>query len=212
MDFSTLSSQGSNLSYLEFTNSISYVTLAENQGGWNPLNGNYEKGYNWRHPTGPKDNIDNKPDHPVVQITWQDAMAYCNWFDQKFKAELEKYSLTLYLPTEAQWEKAARGEYGNEWPWGNEFDKKKCNTKEGGKGGTTPVDAYPSGASPYGVMDMVGNIWEWMNTLWKEYPYREDNGREHETIIGYRVVRGGSFGTALREARCAYRFYTRHYW
>jgi formylglycine-generating enzyme required for sulfatase activity len=62
--------------------------------------------------------------------------------------------------SEAQWEKAARGEYGNEWPWGNEFDKNRCNSIEGGKGGTTPVDVYPSGTSPFGSMDMVGNVWE----------------------------------------------------
>jgi hypothetical protein len=88
-------------------------------------------------------------------------MAYCEWFNETFQSELG--GLLLRLPREAEWEKAARGAYGNEWPWGNEFDPNKCNSVEGGKGGTTPVGSYSSagGDSPYGCADMVGNVWEW---------------------------------------------------
>jgi formylglycine-generating enzyme required for sulfatase activity len=98
------------------------------------------------------------------------------------------------LPTEAEWEKAARGEYGNEWPWGNEFDKSKCNSSEGGVGTTTPVGAYsPQGDSPYGAADMAGNVWEWCHSLFEPYPYVASDGREAETDSGGRVWRGGSF-------------------
>jgi hypothetical protein len=114
-----------------------------------------------------------KEKHPVAAVSWHDAMKYIQWLNETAKDGLPD-GFVFILPTEAQWEKAARGEYGNEWPWGNEFDKSKCNTIEGGKIDTTPVDAYPSGASPYGVMDMVGNVWEWTHTMFKGYPYRVD--------------------------------------
>jgi hypothetical protein len=108
----------------------------------------------------PVSNWQKKKDHPVVNVSWDDAMKYCLWFNQNFKSELG--DLLLRLPTEAEWEKAARGAYGNEWPWGNEFEKNKCNSGEGKKGGTTAVGAYSvaGGDSPYGCADMVGNVWE----------------------------------------------------
>jgi formylglycine-generating enzyme required for sulfatase activity len=147
-----------------------------------------------------------KKNHPVVNVSWNDAVAYCKWFNEQHKTQLRANGLTLHLPTEAQWEKAARGEYGNEWPWGNEFDKNKCNSNEGKKKGTTPVDAYPSGASPYGVMDMVGNVWEWTHTLFKEYPYKAEDGRESEKVAESRAMRGGSFDLNRQAARCASRY------
>ncbi|KAF0108876.1 MAG: hypothetical protein FD146_762 [Anaerolineaceae bacterium] len=148
---------------------------------------------------------DEKKNHPAVNVSWNDAMAYCKWFNTTYAEELKTRAITLHLPTEAQWEKAARGEYGNEWPWGNEFDPTKCNADEGRKGGTTPVDAYPQGESPYGIADMVGNVWEWTHTLFKEYPYKADKSREDEKVSGVRVWRGGSFSFNRRYARCAYR-------
>jgi toxoflavin biosynthesis protein ToxD len=114
--------------------------------------------------------------------------------------------LTLRLPTEAEWEKAARGEYGNEWPWGNEFDKNRCNSSEGRQRNTTPVNSYsPQGDSPYGCADMAGNVWEWTHTLWQGYPYQAGDGRENEKASGARVLRGGSFGFLHRGVRCAFR-------
>jgi formylglycine-generating enzyme required for sulfatase activity len=155
----------------------------------------------------PVDGWKEKKNHPVVAVSWNDAMAFCEWFNETYAAELNQYGLTLCLPTEVQWEKAARGEYGNEWPWGNEFDAGKCNSIESGEGGTTPVDAYPKGKSPYGVADSVGNIWEWTHTLYREYPYKADKSREDEKSSGNRVMRGGSWGSSSRGARCAYRDY-----
>ena len=147
---------------------------------------------------------EGKENHPVVEVSWQDAMKYVNWLNETIKGQLPD-GYVINLPTEAQWEKAARGEYGNEWPWGNDFDKNKCNSSEGGKGGTTPVDAYPAGASPYGVLDMVGNVWEWTHSLFKSYPYKIDDGREDESDSGSRVLRGGAFNSSLNRVRCACR-------
>jgi formylglycine-generating enzyme required for sulfatase activity len=126
------------------------------------------------------------------------------WLDEELKAEIGDGEIRP--PTEAEWEKAARGAKGNEWPWGNEFDKTRCNSSEGSKGSTTPVDAYtPQGDSPYGAADMVGNVWEWCHSLWASYPYKANDGREKESGAGVRMVRGGSVLDLLGFARAAYR-------
>jgi formylglycine-generating enzyme required for sulfatase activity len=145
-----------------------------------------------------------KANHPVVGVSWQDAMAYCQWLNATLRGELK--DLALRLPTEAEWEKAARSEYGNEWPWGNEFDKGKCNSREGRKDDTTPVGAYsPQGDSPYGAADMAGNVREWCHSLYKRYPYQAHDGRESESGDNERVLRGGSWGLDQDSARCAHR-------
>ena len=165
----------------------------------------------------PVDGWGNKKDHPVVNISWNDAMEYCIWLNDLLKGELPS-DLVLRLATEAEWEKAARwlpsprgrGAEGEgeslEYPWGDKFNKNKCNTNEGGKARTTPVSSYsPGGDSPYGCADMVGNVWEWTHSLKKEYPYNASDGRENEKASGNRVLRGGSFFDNEWIARCAYR-------
>ena len=155
----------------------------------------------------------NEKDHPVVNVSWDDAMAYCKWFNETYRGELkEADNLTLRLPTEAEWEKSARGAYGNEWPWGNEFDKSKCNSLEGGKGGTTPVGLYSAagGDSPYGCADIVGNVWEWCTDWFDDGEYKR---RASASVVdprgpqkgARRVLRGGSFLYG-RNARCACRY------
>ncbi|MEW5718366.1 MAG: SUMF1/EgtB/PvdO family nonheme iron enzyme, partial [Chloroflexota bacterium] len=139
----------------------------------------WAKPYNWdrKNRTYPKE----REKHPVVLVTWRDAVAYCKWAGGR-------------LPTEAEWEKAASWDEAKKekrvYPWGKEFDKNKCNSSESGIGGTTPVGKYsPQGDSAYGVADMAGNVWEWCNSLYRGYPYRADDGREDAQSDGARVVR-----------------------
>jgi serine/threonine-protein kinase len=135
-----------------------------------------------------------KEEHPVVFVSWHDAQAFCQW-------------ARVRLPTEAEWEKAARGTDGRLWPWGNEPPhENRCNfNKDGDEAGTTPVDKYPQGASPYGVLDMAGNVWEWVSSLYQDYGYRPDDGRENPDAQGGRVLRGGSFRSDHDHVRCANR-------
>ncbi len=136
--------------------------------------------------------------HPVVNVSWFDALAYCRWLSETTRQ-------TCRLPTEAEWEKAARGVEGRIYPWGNSFDKSCCNCFEKGMGFTTPVDAHPAGASPYGVMDLAGNVWEWCSTAYAGYPYQPNDGREDLSAVAWRVLRGGSWFDAEWGVRAARR-------
>jgi len=137
--------------------------------------------------------------HPVVYVSWHDAIAFCEWASQ---ANGE----TIRLPSEAEWEKAARGTDGRKYPWGNQKpDKSLC--KYGNLfGDTDPVSAHsPAGDSPYGCADMAGNVWEWTSSICKAYPYREDDGRENPQTKGDRVLRGGSWNNDVSDVRSPYR-------
>lgn len=121
-----------------------------------------------------------KADHPVTYVSWEDAKAYCEWAGKR-------------LPTDEEWEKAARGTDGRMFPWGNEFDVTKANTplrwqQVGAFGDTTPVGAFKEGASPYGVYDMSGNVWEWTASWYKAYPGNkvasESYGERYKTLKG----------------------------
>jgi formylglycine-generating enzyme required for sulfatase activity len=146
------------------------------------------KGYNWdpqtcMYPEG-------TADHPVVLITWDDAMAYAAWSRKR-------------LPTEAEWERAARGPKGWRHPWGNEFISGRCNSREADLKGTSPVGYFsPDGDTLEGLIDMVGNVWEWTNSLFHSYPYNPNDGRESREAIGFRVLRGGSWVNDASVANC----------
>lgn len=148
--------------------------------------------------------------HPVVDVTWHDARAYCRWRSQE-------EGRTYRLPTEAEWEKAARGGDGRIFPWGDEWNPSRCNSSEGrGDWTTTPVGMYPDGGSPHGCQDMAGNVWEWTQSAWYQgkqntefkYPYNPGDGRERVDAPDSwgRVLRGGSFYNNRNFVRCAYRY------
>ena len=117
-------------------------------------------------------------EHPVVLVTWHEADSYCKWKGKR-------------LPTEAEWEKAARGTDGRKFPWGGDFDTKKVNTL-GEYGGTVPVGTLKEGASPYGAVDMSGNAQEWTADWYKPYPGNDFNDKEYGEQ--FKVVRGGGWG------------------
>lgn len=144
---------------------------------------NRNEPYNWDKHTRsyPK----GKSDHPVVLVSFEDAEQFCKWRSQK---EGKEYR----LPSEEEWEKAARGTDGRDYPWGNEFDKDKCNVKESLLGEMTEVNRYSNGTSPFGCYDMSGNVWEWTST-W------------HDTSQKGKTLRGGSWDTDRDFARCAFR-------
>jgi formylglycine-generating enzyme required for sulfatase activity len=172
---------------------------APQAGGWTPAR------VGWDPPAG-------QERHPVVGVSWDDAIAYCRWL----AAESGR---PYRLPSEAEWEKAARGSDGRRFPWGDAADPARCNCAESGANGATAVDAHsPAGDSPYGCAGMAGNVWEWTNTRWGSqraeadyrYPYRHDDGREApEAARGpyreYRICRGGSYRTPAAQASCTAR-------
>src|SRR5712692_8747240 len=174
-----------------------------------------------------KDCLRGIPNHPVVNVTWYDALAYCDWLTKQLRewektpeplvALLRQEGWRVTLPSEAEWEKAVRGPStgsgdGRIYPWGDDFDPDKANTAEPGNDGTSAVGCFPRGASPYHVLDMAGNVWEWTRSLWGKdwkkpefrYPYNPVDGRENLSAPNdvLRVLRGCAFWGGQRFARC----------
>jgi formylglycine-generating enzyme required for sulfatase activity len=170
----------------------------------------------WRLARRGKAPTDEMLDHPVVGVSWDDAVAYCAW--------LREQTGRLYrLPSEAEWEKAAawsagqEGQTGRSYPWGDGFEATRCNSGESGLGATSPIGHYsPAGDSGYGCADMAGNVWEWTHTRWGHdysepdyrYPYTPDqreNPASSQPHREYRICRGGSYLEERSRLRCSAR-------
>ena len=165
----------------EITNS-QYSEYVEEEGAKNPLfSGDSEY---------------NSPDQPVVGIRYGDAVSYAFWAGKR-------------LPTEAEWEKAARGTDARKYPWGNEFDKDKCNAYPSRIHAPVEVGRYPEGASPYGVMNMAGNVAEWVfdayeNDYYAKSPYKNPKGVKGSGTS--RIIRGGDYKSDPEKVTCMSRF------
>ncbi|HNT55510.1 MAG TPA: SUMF1/EgtB/PvdO family nonheme iron enzyme, partial [Anaerolineaceae bacterium] len=188
-----------NAMFAAFVAATGYQTQAEVEGwgtitvtkdGWGNI-----AGVTWQRPTGYGSGIIGLEDHPVVQVSWNDAQAYCEWAGRQ-------------LPSEAQWEKAARGTDARVYPWGNQLPDTTFLNFYANMGGTTTVGRYPKGASPYGALDLAGNVWEWTADWYGEPYYASPAAGTNPTgpeSGKYRLIRGGSWKNATWYVRTASR-------
>lgn len=129
--------------------------------------------------------------HPVSRVSFENAEAYCLWRGGR-------------LPSEAEWERAAKGDGTSDYPWGDEFDSNRANTWDSGRRGTSPVGSYPQGKSPFGVEDLSGNVFEWVSDFFGPYPGSKDQSSDYDKH--YRILRGGSWNFNEYYARVTHRF------
>jgi formylglycine-generating enzyme required for sulfatase activity len=174
------------------------------EAGWAQRENPWGQNEPWTQPGYWDDGRFNKPNQPVVGVSWYEAVAYCHWLSAETGQPYR-------LPSEAEWEKSVRGTDGRRYPWGNDFEASRLNVREGAQivYATTPVGIYPTGVGPYGLSDGAGNVWEWCATKWgKVYPYdvKEDEWRD-EYLDGtdVRVLRGGSWFNVTDSARVSAR-------
>lgn len=158
------------------------------------------------------DSLRGPGNHPVVRVSWSEALGFCGWLERQWHKEGRlPESWSVGLPSEAEWEKAARGTDGRRYPWGNDSDPDRANTVETEILGLSAVGCFPRGTSPYGCEEMSGNIWEWTRSGFKDYPYVGKDGRESqgESAQHLHVMRGGAYFLPARGARCAFRLTNR---
>ncbi|MGB8647999.1 MAG: SUMF1/EgtB/PvdO family nonheme iron enzyme [Anaerolineae bacterium] len=177
------------------------------------------------HTPRDEDSLRDPANHPVRLVTWHEALAFCRWLNEAYGKQLPQ-GYHFILPSEAEWEKGARGGMQipaqpyvrrivqglawpaslpsvanrvpeREYPWEGEFDANRANTSETGIGATSAVGCFARGASPYGIEELSGNVWEWTRSVYKPYPYQREDGREKLDAGDnqYRVVRGGASST-----------------
>lgn len=143
----------------------------------------------------------NRPNQPVVGITWDMAVAFCTWLSGEL-------GVAVRLPQEAEWEAAARGPEGRRYPWGDAWAEDRAATKEDrevrGWGWSVPVGCYPAGAAACGALDMAGNVWEWTADVWQSYPGAQRSFRDED----WRVARGGSYFQERTHVRCGARVWS----
>jgi formylglycine-generating enzyme required for sulfatase activity/predicted Ser/Thr protein kinase len=181
-----------NAAFERFVSETAYRTDAERAGWgnvWQNSQWNQVDGLNWRHPNNPGESISAFMDHPVVQVSWNDAHEYCEWAGGR-------------LPTEAEWEMAAVNARGWRYPWGNEFDASRLNAAGHS---TVPVGSYPTGRSPFGAYDMAGNVWEWVNDWYQsDYYSRSPSNNPQGPATGtHRALRGGAWDPSGGDSRSA---------
>jgi formylglycine-generating enzyme required for sulfatase activity len=171
-----------------------------------------EAGWWWKSGrTGPRTygGVFDLPNYPVVMVTWYEAVAFCRWLTERLREAGELGpNQGVALPTEAEWEKAARGQDGRIFPWGDEFDAAKCNVGDTGIGTTSAVGIFPAGASPYRALDVAGNVLEWVAD-WYGEDYYSQSPTQNPTGPDFgiaKVLRGGSWLYDRWDARCASRF------
>lgn len=168
---------------------------AYSEGKWSNISG-----ANWLHPKGPASTTFGDEDHPVVHVSWDDAIAFCAW-------AAKTTGKRIRLPTEAEWVKAARGTDGRNYPWGERAPAVELTNFDNFVGRTTPIGKYsPSGDSPFGCVDMAGNASQLVSSLFRPYPYSATDGRESLTDRGLRVVKGGAFDSNSDSIRTDHRY------